>query len=501
MASTSSLGGVVASESSLASAIGASVLASGGGAVDAAVAVGLSLAVVVPHLGGVGGDFFMLYRSPEGRVYFVNGSGFSPARLSRDEVLGRGLNSIPTEGPLAATVPGLFGGLYEAWRRFGRLEWAGLVARARRLAAGGFPLPRGTWRSAKARRECLERDPGSREALKDILIGEPGGAVRMPGLAALLEGVEEDPWYFYRGEPAEALEEYLASIGGVMTGEDLRSYRPLTAEPLEGEYRGWRLYEMPPNTQGATTLHLLYMLEEEGVEGGPSSRERAVQLGRLARVAYAVRDLHLGDPRYMSLGPEKLASREEFRRLASQVSSGQRAASPGGGDTTFFAIADGEGGIVAGIQSLYYPWGSCVTEPRFQITLNNRALGFTLDEGLPRSLRPRARPLHTLSAVLMEGEGRIVALGASGGLLRPQQHALFVTNIIDYGMGVHEAINASRALWDPWRDAIICEEGFECPEGGVRVERIGVANAVEVVGAVKHGYTDKRGEGLPAPAP
>ncbi|MCE4616020.1 MAG: gamma-glutamyltransferase family protein [Aeropyrum sp.] len=501
MASASSLGGVVASESSLASAIGAGVLGSGGGAVDAAVAVGLSLAVVVPHLGGVGGDFFMLYRSPEGRVYFVNGSGFSPARLSRDEVLGRGLGSIPREGPLAATVPGLVGGLYEAWRRFGSLEWASLVAPARRLAARGFPLPRGTWRSANARRECLERDPGSREALKDILIGEPGGAVRMPGLAALLEGVEEDPWYFYRGEPAEALEEYLASIGGVMTREDLRSYRPLTAEPLEGEYRGWRLYEMPPNTQGATTLHLLYMLEEEGVKGEPFRRDRVLQLERMARVAYAVRDRYIGDPQYMSLTPEELASRDVFKRLAAELSNPNK---PGGvekGDTTFFAIADGEGGVVAGIQSLYYPWGSCVTEPRFQVTLNNRALGFTLEEGLPRSLRPRARPLHTLSAVVMEGEGRVVALGASGGLLRPQQHALFVTNIIDYSMGVYEAINAPRAVWDPGRDAIICEEGFECPEGGVRVERIGVANAVEVRGAVKHGYTDKRGEGLPAPAP
>ncbi|GBF09605.1 gamma-glutamyltranspeptidase [Aeropyrum pernix] len=496
-ASAESLGGAVASEESIASYIGAGILSSGGNAVDAAVATSLALTVLIPHLGGVGGDFFMLYRSPEGRVFFVNGSGFAPRRLTREEVLGRGLKEIPESGPLSPTTPGYLAGLYHSWRSFGAMEWASLVKPARLLASRGFPLPPSTARSLKLRRECLEADPGSREAVLKALPREEGSPARLPGLAALLSGVEEDPLYLYRGEPAEALEEYLASIGGVMGAEDLAGTRGFTAEPLYSEYRGWKVWEMPPNTQGITTLHLLMLLEEEEPPE-PFSTERVDILTGLARMAYSIRDRYVGDPRYMPIDPHELARKETLLKLLGQEeSNGSKAA----GDTTFFAVADREGGIVAGIQSLFYPWGSCVTEPRFQVTLNNRARGFTLKEGLPSTLRPGAFPLHTLSSVIMEQRERVIALGASGGHLRPQQHALFVTNIVDYGMNVLDAINAPRAVWDPGRGEILCEEGFGCRPSWRKVERIGVANAVEVVGSVKRGYTDIRGDGLPAVAP
>jgi gamma-glutamyltranspeptidase/glutathione hydrolase len=499
-AEASSLEGVVASEVSLASSIGARILAEGGNAVDAAVAVSLALAVTIPHLGGVGGDFFMLYRTPEGRVYFVNGSGVAPRRLTREEVLGRGFESIPERGPLSAVVPGMLAGLYEAWRRFGSAEWSRLVRPARALAARGFPMPETTARALAALEECLSRDPGSREGLLRQLPRAAGAPARMPGLAALLEGYEEDPWYPYRGEPAEALEEYMFSVGGVMGYDDLKSFRPDAGEPLVGEYRGVRVYEMPPNSQGAATLYILYGLERREPPQAPFSRERAEALAEEARIAYRIRDAYIGDPRRLPVPPERLQSREFYEEERARA-TGAGGAAGGLGDTTFFAVADSEGGVVAGIQSLFYPFGSCVTEPRFQVTLNNRALGFTLREGLPYTLAPGARPLHTLSAVILElGEGRVAALGASGGHLRPQQHALFITNIVDYGMGVGEAINAPRAVLNPETGSMMYEEGWEPGEGWRRVERIGVANAVEVRGMVKIGYTDRRGEGLPAPA-
>ena len=496
----SSLRGVTATEVSLASFEASRVLAEGGNAVDAMVTASLVLAVTIPHLGGVGGDFFMLYRSPEGRVYFVNGSGPAPARLSREEVRSRGLDSIPERGPLSPVVPGMLGGLYEAWRRFGSVEWRRLVEPAWRLATRGFPLPATTARALKTLRDCLSRDPGSRETLVRAIHPEPGTPVKMPGLAALLAGYMEDPLYLYRGEPAEALEEYMFSVGGVITSEDLRSYRPLTGEPLVGEYKGYRIYEMPPNSQGATTFFILYGLEEHEGKYPLFSKERAEVLASVAREAYILRDNYIGDPARVPVEPSRLAERSFYTEVKSKITL--REASDGGsGDTTFFAVADGEGGVVAGIQSLFYPFGSCVTEPRFQVTLNNRALGFTLKEGLPSTLRPRARPLHTLSAVIMEGNDRVIALGASGGHLRPQMHALFITNIVDYGMGVGEAINAPRALLDPSTGSILYEEGWDAGPEWKRAQRLGVANAVEVLqGGVKVGYTDRRGEGLPSPA-
>ena len=496
----SSLRGVTATEVTLASFEASRVLAEGGNAVDAMVTASLVLAVTIPHLGGVGGDFFMLYRSPEGRVYFVNGSGQAPARLSREELRARGLSSIPERGPLSLVVPGMLGGLYEAWRRFGSVEWRRLVEPAWKLAARGFPLPMTTARALKALRECLSRDPGSLESLVKTMPTEPGVPVRMPGLAALLAGYMEDPLYPYRGEPAEALEEYLFSVGGVMEARDLRSYRPLTGEPLVGEYRGYNIYEMPPNSQGAATFFILYGLEERGETSQPFSKRRAEVLASVAREAYILRDHYIGDPSRVPVDYSRLADRSFYREASAKLVT-REVLEGREGDTTFFAVADGEGGVVAGIQSLFYPFGSCVTEPRFQITLNNRALGFTLREGLPSTLKPGARPLHTLSAVIMEGEGRVIALGASGGHLRPQMHALFITNIIDYGMKVGDAINAPRALLDPSTGSILYEEGWEPGPGWRRAERLGVANAVEVLqSGVKMGYTDRRGEGLPSPA-
>ncbi len=491
-----SINGVVASEQSLASSVGAYVLTQGGNAVDASIATSLALSVLIPHLGGVGGDFFMLYRSPDGRVHFINGSGQAPRKLSIEELASRGLSSIPLHSPLSMVVPGMIGGLYEAWRRLGSMEWRDLVKPAWLLASQGFPLPPSTARALKRMEECLKSDRGSRESLLKNLPMESGKPARMTGLASLLEGTMEDPLYMYRGDPAEAIEEYIASRGGVLTVDDMREYKPYEGSPISIDYNGWRIYEMPPNTQGITTLHILMLLEEVRLPGEPSSPERFEILRSTAERAYMIRDEYIGDPAYMEYDVNQLLKKDTLMDLTGKLKSIMKG---GDGDTTFYAIADSEGGVVAGIQSLYYPFGSCVTEPRFQVTLNNRALGFTLQKGKPSTLRPGSRPLHTLSAVIMEKDERVIVLGASGGLLRPQQHALFITNITDYGMDPLESINYPRAVWDPSRNAIICEEPL-CIDNWIRVERIGVANSIEAIGVVKRGYTDWRGDGLPVTA-
>lgn len=498
-------GGFVASEEPLASWSGAAVLARGGNAVDAAVAVSLSLAVVAPHLGGVGGDFFALVRTPDGVIRFFNGSGHAPRGLTRDLLVSRGYTEPPGRGPLSPTVPGMIDGLHLMWRRLGSMEWGSLVEPAVRLASRGFPAPPSYVAALERLSGELARDPGSRETYLARGIPSVGEPVRFPGLARLLEMISEDPRSFYDGEPAERIEEYIHSRGGVLSAGDLAVYRAEEGDPVGVESGGWRLWEMPPNTQGITTLHIIKILEAFNVPRDPLERIPAILAA--SREAYRVRDEELGDPRHMRLTPEELLSEEFIEKLREKASRGLPGA-PGArgagveGDTTFFIVADGEGTLVAGIQSLFYHFGSMVTEPVFQVTLNGRAQGFTLREGLPNTLEPGKKPLHTLSALIAERDGEVVALGSSGGHFRPQQHALLFTSIAVHGMSVGEAVSAPRALWPPWSDRIVVDPGFEGavrPPSGYRVEagRTGVAAAARLKGGVWEVATDPRGDGYP----
>ncbi|MET1101815.1 MAG: gamma-glutamyltransferase family protein [Pyrodictiaceae archaeon] len=491
-------GGVV-SEEPLASMAGARILEKEGNAVDAAVATSLALAVVTPHLGGIGGDFFALVRTPEGEVYFVNGSGYAPSRLTRELVREKGYTSMPSRGPLSITVPGMVDALYTLWRRWGSLEWATLVEPAEALARNGFPAPPSLVKAIKSNLEVISRDPGSKQTYLELGIEEPGDPVVFPGLAELLGMVKEDPRSFYEGEPAERIEEYVSSLGGVLSKGDMKLYHASEDTPLSIEYHGWRVYEMPPNTQGITTLHMLMLLEDKKLPKNTLLRLR--HLLQAAKKAYAVRDKYIGDPRFMRLKSKELLSKEVLENI-----SWEPQPMGGGEDTTFFAVVDREGVIVAGIQSLFYPFGSAITEPKYQVTLNNRAQGFTLKEGYPNTLAPLKKPLHTLSAVIMENSSHVIALGLSGGHLRPQLHALLITSIIDHGMDVGEAISAPRAVWQPGSNRIIVDKGFADkitpPEGYELVEgRTGVASAIDV--RLDKGTrvlaTDPRGDGYPLP--
>lgn len=496
----SGVGGVIASEEPLASYAGALALELGGNAVDASVATSLSLAVLIPHLGGVGGDFFALIMTANGDVLALNGSGYSPRRFTRGLLESLGLRGIPERGPLSIVTPGLIGALYELWRRYGVLEWSKLVGLALRVARE-FPASPSLVRAINVHYELLAGDEGSRLTYLNPKpeLWQPYG---FKGLTKLLELVADDPESFYSGDIAEAIVEYVQAKGGVLGLDDMRSYKPEWFKPLKSSYKGWVLYEIPPNSQGVTTLHLLALLEELEVKGNPRSLDRFKVIADTAIPCYEWRDLNLGDPRYMRLSLEELVDKRILEEIKSLKSSRRGGGSIG--DTTFYAIADRDGMVVAGIQSLFYPFGSTITEPRFQVTLNNRAYGFTWSEGLPNTLGPSKRPLHTLSALIMvdESTGRIIALGASGGHFRPQLHTIFATNIVDYGMNLEDAINSPRAAWDWATNVMVAERGVEGSLGEVKiVERLGVANAIEVKGRIKGGATDWRGDGIPIALP
>lgn len=488
------LGGAVASEEPLASYLGAKVLDAGGNAVDAAIVTSLSLAVLVPHLGGLGGDLFSIIRTPEGKVFVLNGSGRSPRSFGMEALASRDLHALPERSPLTITVPGMVGALHELWRRFGTMEWKELVRPVISLSRG-FPAPPSLSRAVRKHYEILSKDEGSSITYKPI---ESWQILSFPGLSAALELISEDPMTMYRGEIAERLAEYVARRGGLLGLEDLKTYEPSWEEPIESSYRGWGVYEIPPNSQGVTTLHILKLLEELPRPSEPIGSLRLIS--SLAPPCYLWRDENIGDPNYMRLSKRDLLSHEVLESIKSMSRSSGAQRGSAAGDTTFFAVADRAGTAVAVIQSLFYPFGSGITEPRFQITLNNRATGFSAKAHVPNSIGPLKRPLHTLSALLLVSpkEERIILIGASGGHHRPQQHAIFASYIVDHDRSIEEAISLPRMVWDYTSGRIIAER--EIAEG-TAVEAIGVANAVELRGSVKGAATDRRGDGVPIALP
>jgi gamma-glutamyltranspeptidase/glutathione hydrolase len=273
--------------------------------------------------------------------------------------------------------------------------------------------------------------------------------------------------------------------------------------PRKIEDRDSMIYEMPPNTQGLTTLHILKLLEERGHRMDPNSTERIKRYLDIYKIAYFIRDNYITDPRYMKLNVEEMLSIDFIKGVMVQGGSDQ--GSNSNGDTTYFCIADKDGNMVSGVQSIFYPFGSYLTEPKYCITLNSRASSFVLDKEHVNSLQPDKKPLHTLSDLIVKTSDNILALGLSGGHFRPQLHALILTNILDYNMDIQTALEYPRFVWIPGTRDVRAEKGYEEREiENYNVNflsypsRLGVAAAcISRVDGVKIGYTDIRGEGIP----
>lgn len=486
------LGGV-ASEHVTASKVGVEVLRMGGNAIDAAVAVSLTLAVTQPHLGGLGSDLVaLIYTAKDGKVHFLNATGWAPAGMSKGLIESRGLSRVPVRGPLSMVVPGMLAGLYSMWGRFGTLEWGRIVNAVINEVQGGFPIGPSLVRAIQD--VMGEAD----EAFKSTypINAKPWDIVKVPKLINALRLIaEQGSDALYRGDIGESIVNHVSNLGGVLSMSDLRDYEPEWGEPLSIDYRGFRVYETPPNTQGLTTLIILKLLEMEPGEPAPFSSDRVSKYLRAYGIAYGIRDEYIGDPRFINVPINEILNPEFLRRRG-----GGGPGAAGDADTTHFIVIDPGGNIVSCIQSLYYHFGSMVTDPKYGVTLNNRASDFSMSG--PNELMPRKRPLHTLSTVMVfrDNEPWLI-LGTSGAHYRPQQHTLMLTNIIDYGMNPVEAVNAPRFLWG--NNELILEEGYET--SGLRVNhrlirypgRTGVAN---VLALLNHGlkvlYSDVRGDGV-----
>ncbi|WP_291764980.1 gamma-glutamyltransferase family protein [Caldivirga sp. UBA161] len=488
----SNLGGI-ASEHPVASGVGAGILRSGGNAFDAAVAVSLTLAVVQPHLGGLGSDLVaLIYDANRGRIEFLNATGWAPAGLSKGLLESRGLSKVPLRGPLSPVVPGMLAGLYSLWRRLGSIEWRSLVNHVIKAVEPGFPAGPGLIRAVRSVVDSNAIDDAFKAAYP--INAEPWSIIKMPKLIKALELIaEEGDDAFYRGEIGESIIAHVNSLGGVFSINDFRDYRPEWGEPVSIEYRGFTINETPPNTQGLTTLMILKLLEDYK-PSGPFTVDRIMNHIEAYKVAYRARDMFIGDPRFINVPINDLLNLSFLKGI------GEGSLHGGVGDTTYFVVADGYGNVVSGIQSLYYHFGSLVTDPNFGITLNNRASDFSLSG--PNALEPRRRPMHTLSTVIITKDGELkYALGTSGAHYRPQQHALIVTNIIDYGMNPVDAVNAPRFLWSSGE--LLVEDGYETNSLNVKHTRLsypGTTGVASILALLNNGfkllYSDIRGDGL-----
>ncbi|NKC12449.1 MAG: gamma-glutamyltransferase [Gammaproteobacteria bacterium] len=471
---------MVVSAHALASEAGVAILQAGGHAVDAAIATSAALAVLYPHMTGVGGDaFWLIHDGATGAISYLNAAGQAAASASMEWFQAAGMDAVPLRGVLPATltVPGAVDGWCTAHDRFGRLPLARVLAAAAGYARDGFPV---TARLAHHIGACAG-DHVFNGAAATIFL--PAGAPPMPGtrltnpaLAATLEGIGEGGRQaFYEGPIAAALTRFSATEGGFFAEDDFAAQHSYWGKPLSGQYRGVTIYETPPPTQGFAVLEMLNLLE--GFDIG-SWRHLGVDhvhhLVQAKQIAYNDRDRLLADPRFATVPVEQLLHPDYALSRRSLLDSARaipwdQVPSYGSlnGNTVFTGVVDDEGNAVALIQSLYGIFGSGVVADGTGIVLQNRSAYFSLDPEHPNHLEAGKRPAHTLIASMAKRDSRLwQVLGCMGADGQPQIHVQAYINLIDFGLDIQQAVEAPRwlsgrfALGEP-RDLLNIEGRFD----------------------------------------
>ncbi|MDE3180282.1 MAG: gamma-glutamyltransferase [Acidobacteriota bacterium] len=458
--------GIVASEQPLASQAGAIILARGGSAADAAIATNAVMGLIEPMMNGVGGDLFAIeWDAKTNRLTGLNASGWAPEKLTPAFLRGKGFTRMPSGGIYSVTVPGCVEGWWKLHQKFGRLPWAELFQPAIYYATHGFPVPE--WDSAywKAYGAKLSHNP---EASRVFLPGGKTPAVgevfRNPEYGKALELIaSQGEAAFYRGAIARAILKTSDDLGGVMTAQDLSAFQAQWVDPISTTYRGWTIYELPPNGQGMAALEMLNIMERFPIGSyGPLSPQRFHVEMEAQRLAYADLFRYLGDPRFVKVSVAGLISKPYAAARAKLIdpshahcnpapgappgAAGFDAGSPPkpGPDTNYLTVVDSDGNIVSLIQSLSAAFGSGIAVEGYGIILQNRGAGFVLDPSSPDVLARHKRPFHTIIPAFMEKGDLHIGFGIMGGLNQPQAHAQFVSDIADFGMNIQAALEFPR---------------------------------------------------------
>jgi gamma-glutamyltranspeptidase/glutathione hydrolase len=446
--------GIVSTSQTLASQAGAQILARGGSAVDAAIAANAVLSVVEPMMCGMGGDLFAIYwDSKTGKLTGINASGWTPKGLSIEWLKAHDHTAMPSTGIDTVTVPGAVDGWDKMHKKFGRLPWRDLFQPAIYYARHGFPVTeiiQYDWDGSSGK---LAQDlNASRIFLRNGQAPKVGEVFRNPELAAAFEilassGVAA----FYRGPITEAILKTSRRLGGTLTAEDFAEYQSEWVQPLSTTYRGWTVYEMPPNGQGIGTLEMLNVMEQFPLpEYAQDSADAFHYKIEAQKLSFMDLDRWIGDPRVVRVPTEGLLSKAYAKQRAKLIDGKQAHCEVSAGDpnetghTIYLSVIDAEGNIVSWIQSISAIFGSGVCVDGMGFHLHDRASGMTMDASKPNAVAPHKRPYHTIIPGFMERGDVHIGFGIQRGMNQAQAQAQFVSNVADHRMNIQMALEAPR---------------------------------------------------------
>ena len=445
--------GIAATSQTLASQAAAQILAKGGSAADAAIAANAVLAVVEPMKTGLGGDLFVLYwEAAGGKLVGLNASGTAPKALSPEFLAKQGAKTMPQLGIHSLTVPGAVDGWAQMHKRYGKLPWKDLFQSAIAYAEKGFPVTEAIQESWANGVGGLRPNPESaRVFLRGGQAPQEGELFKNPDIGHALRLIaEQGPSAFYKGEVAAAMLKTSQKLGGTMTAADLAGFSSEWVTPISVDYRGWKISELPPNSQGFAALEMLNIMEVTPASpfGACSPGEMHKRIEAM-KLAYADVGRYNADPRTYDAPVTQLLSKDYARKRAALIDPGKANCNvpngdPVGSNTTYLTVVDKDGNIASWIESVYSEWGSGLTAEGMGFILQNRGALFTLDPKHPNVLAGGKRPFHTIIPAFMEKGDLHIGFGIMGGADQPLAHAQFASNIIDYGMNVQAALEAPR---------------------------------------------------------
>ncbi len=445
--------GIAATSQTLASSAAAQILAHGGSAADAAIAANTVLAVVEPMKTGLGGDLFVMYwEAGTGKLVGLNASGPAPKALSPEFLSKQGIKSMPASGIHSLTVPGAVEGWAKIHQRYGKLPWKDLFQSAIAYAEQGFPVTEAIQESWTAYTARLKDHPESvRVFLPGGKVPKVGDLFKNPDIGRALRLIaDQGPQAFYKGEIAAAMLKTSRQLGGTMTAEDLAGFSSEWVTPISIDYRGWKIYELPPNSQGMAALEMLNIMEVTPASPlGPFSPAEMHKRIEAMKLAYADVRRYTADPHTYNAPVEALLSKDYAKKRAALIDSKKANCNvpngdPVGSNTTYLTVVDKDGNMASWIESVYDEFGSGLTAEGMGFIMQNRGALFTLDPNHPNVLAGGKRPFHTIIPAFMERGDLHIGFGIMGGANQPLAHAQFASNIIDYGMNIQESLESPR---------------------------------------------------------
>jgi len=446
--------GMAATSHPLATQVALDILKKGGNAFDAAIAANAVLGLMEPTGCGIGGDLFaILWSAERGKLYGLNASGRSPRSLKLEYFKENNIEKIPSYGPLPVSVPGCVDGWFEIHDMFGKLPMADILQPAIKYAREGFPVTEIIAWQMKRNLEILKDYPNIKEVyMPDGRAPEKGEIFKNPQLASTLEKIVKGGRNeFYRGSIARTIDAFMKKQGGFLSYDDLARHHSEWVEPVSTTYRGYEVWELPPNGQGIVALQMLNILEGYDIASmGFGSAEYMHLFTEAKKLAFEDRARYYADPAFSKIPISRLISKKYAaeRRKLIDFNKAAKVYQPGNlepDNTIYLTVADRYGNMISLIQSNYRGMGSGMCPTGLGFILQDRGEMFTLEEGHPNCYAPGKRPFHTIIPAFITKEGKpYISFGVMGGDMQPQGHVQIIVNLIDFKMNLQEAGDAPR---------------------------------------------------------